>query len=143
MAHGALTVVSAGVIWAAEKCLRATKNAKSFSSMALLAMATRPRRRDHLGRAAERHPPDFRRRNDSLTMSYTTYDSAMMAIIGSTLGHLVLLAFLGLGLSIRSARGAITGERWYQARLVRYFWVWVAISAAVSTFITTTVTSVH
>ena len=26
--------------------------------------------------------------NDSQTMSYTTYDSAMMAIIASTLGHL-------------------------------------------------------
>ena len=88
-------------------------------------------------------PQVFVGANDSITMSYTTYDSAMMAIIGSTLGHLVLLAFLGLGLAIRSARGVINGDKWYQVRLVRYFWVWVAISAIVSTLITTTINTVH
>ncbi len=81
--------------------------------------------------------------NDSITMSYTTYDSAIMAIIASTLGHLVILAFLGLGLAIRSARGVISGDRWYQVRLVRYFWVWVAISSIVVTLITTTINTVH
>jgi hypothetical protein len=81
--------------------------------------------------------------NDSLTMSYTTYDSAMMAILASTIFHLAVLSFLGLGLAIRSARGAVNGDRWYQVRLVRFFWVWVAVSSVVSTLITTTITSVH
>jgi hypothetical protein len=40
-------------------------------------------------------------------------------------------------------RGAISGDKWYQVRLVRFFWVWVAISAVVSTLITTTITTVH
>ena len=72
-------------------------------------------------------------------MSYTTYDSAMMAISVRRSDTSSILAFLGLGLSIRSARGVINGDRWYQARLVRFFWVWVAISAVVSTLITTTI----
>ena len=35
----------------------------------------------------------------------------------------------------------INGDKWYQVRLVRFFWVWVAISAVVSTLITTTITT--
>lgn len=139
----ALTVVSAGVLWMAEKGLRATKNRKAFSSMALLATLIT------LGGIAVSAillsdiPQIFVAINDSNTMSYTTYDSAMMAILGSTLGHLALLAFLGTGLAIRASRGVINGDKWYQVRLVRFFWVWVAISAVVSTLITTTITTVH
>ena len=88
-------------------------------------------------------PQIFLEVNDSLTLSYTTYDSAMMAIISSTIFHLAVLAFLGLGLAIRSARGVVSGDRWYQVRLVRMFWVWVAISSVVATLITTTITKVH
>jgi heme/copper-type cytochrome/quinol oxidase subunit 3 len=138
-----LTVVSAGVLWVGEKSLRATKNAKAFSSMAILATLIT------LGGIAvaaillKDIPQIFVTVNDSNTMSYTTYDSAMMAILGSTIGHLAILVFLGLGLSIRSARGVISGDKWYQVRLVRFFWVWVAISAVVSTLITTTITTVH
>lgn len=139
----ALTVVSAGVIWQAERTLRATKNAKGFSSMALVAMVIALAGVVVSAVLLHDIPQVFVAANDSLTMSYTAYDSAMMAIVGSTLAHLVILAFLGLGLAIRSARGAITGDKWYQARLVRFFWVWVAISSVVSTLITTTITSVH
>ncbi|MGA7833968.1 MAG: hypothetical protein WCA31_02050 [Acidimicrobiales bacterium] len=138
-----LTVVSAGVLWVGEKGLRATKNAKAFSSMALLAMAISLVGIVIAAILLKDLPQIFVGINDSNTMSYTTYDSAMMAILGSTIGHLAILAFLGLGLSIRSARGVINGDRWYQVRLVRFFWVWVAISAVVSTLITTTITKVH
>jgi heme/copper-type cytochrome/quinol oxidase subunit 3 len=138
-----LTVVSAGVLWLGEKGLRATKNVKAFSSMALLAMAITLVGIVVAAFLLKDIPQIFVGINDSNTMSYTTYDSAMMAILGSTIGHLVILAFLGLGLSIRSARGVISGDKWYQVRLVRFFWVWVAISAVVSTLITTTVTTVH
>jgi heme/copper-type cytochrome/quinol oxidase subunit 3 len=138
----AITAVSAGVLWLGEKSLRATKNAKAFSSTALLAMLL-----TFAGMAVgavllSDLPQIFVQINDSIVMNYTTYDSAMMAILGSTIVHLGLLAFLALGLAIRSARGAITGDKWYQVRLVRFFWVWVAISSVVVTLITTTITKV-
>jgi hypothetical protein len=139
----AITVVSAAVLWFGEKGLRATKNAKAFSPFAVVAMLLTLAGVVVCAIQLSDIPQIFVGNNDSITMSYTTYDSAMMAIIGSTLGHLVLLAFLGLGLAIRSARGVINGDKWYQVRLVRYFWVWVAISAIVSTLITTTINTVH
>jgi heme/copper-type cytochrome/quinol oxidase subunit 3 len=139
----ALTVVSAGILWMGEKGLRATKNAKAFSSMALLATIISLGGIVIAAILLKDIPQIFVSVNDSNTMSYTTYDSAMMAILGSTIGHLAILAFLGLGLTIRSARGVVSGDRWHQVRLVRFFWVWVAISAVVSTLITTTITSVH
>jgi heme/copper-type cytochrome/quinol oxidase subunit 3 len=138
-----LTVISAAVLWFGEKGLRATKNAKAFSPMAVVAMLLTLAGVVVCAIQLKDIPQIFVPANDSITMSYTTYDSAMMAIIGSTLGHLVLLAFLGLGLAIRSARGVISGDKWYQVRLVRYFWVWVAASAVVSTLITTTINTVH
>jgi len=138
-----ITVASAAVLWLGEKGLRATKNAKAFSPMALVAMVLALAGVAIAAVQLSDIPQVFVAVNDSITMSYTTYDSAIMAIIASTLGHLVILAFLGLGLAIRSARGVISGDRWYQVRLVRYFWVWVAISSVVVTLITTTVNKVH
>jgi heme/copper-type cytochrome/quinol oxidase subunit 3 len=139
----ALTVVCAGFVWSGERTLRATKNAKSLVPMAVIAVIVA------LGgvvvSAIQLHdiPQVFVALNDSVTMSYTAYDSAMMAIIGSALIHLVVLAFLGVGLAIRAARGRITGENWFQAHLVRLYFVWVAISAVVVTLITTTINTVH
>jgi heme/copper-type cytochrome/quinol oxidase subunit 3 len=139
----AITIVSAAVLWFGEKGLRATKNAKAFSPMALFAAVLALAGVAFAAVQLSDIPQIFVAVNDSLTMSYTTYDSAIMAIIASTLGHLVILAFLGLGLAVRSARGVVNGDRWYQVRLVRYFWVWVAISSVVVTLITTTINTVH
>jgi heme/copper-type cytochrome/quinol oxidase subunit 3 len=139
----ALTVVSAGVLWMGEKGLRANKNAKSFSATALVAALIPLVGIVVAAILLGDLPQIFVQINDSITMSYTTYDSAMMAILASTIFHLAILTFLGLGLSIRAARGVVSGDRWYQVRLVRYFWVWVAISSVVGTLITTTITSVH
>jgi heme/copper-type cytochrome/quinol oxidase subunit 3 len=139
----AVTVISAGVLWAGEKALRSNKNAKSFSATAVVAALIALVGIIVAAVLLSDLPQIFVGINDSNTMSYTTYDSAMMAILASTLFHLAVLAFLGLGLAIRSARGLVTGDRWYQVRLVRFFWVWVAISSVVATAITTTITSVH
>jgi heme/copper-type cytochrome/quinol oxidase subunit 3 len=139
----AVTVISAGVLWMGEKNLRANKNAKSFSATALVAALIPIVGIIVAAVLLGDLPQIFVQINDSQTMSYTTYDSAMMAILSSTIFHLAILAFLGLGLSIRSARGVVNGDRWYQVRLVRYFWVWVAVSSVVATLITTTITSVH
>ena len=55
----------------------------------------------------------------------------------------MLLVFLGVGLTLRSIRGAINVENWYQSRLVRMFWVWVAISAIAVSALTTTINTIH
>jgi len=135
--------VSAGILWFGEKGLRTNKNAKSFSGMAIVATLIALVGIVFSAVLLADLPQIFLEVNDSLTLSYTTYDSAMMAIISSTIFHLAVLAFLGLGLAIRSARGVVSGDRWYQVRLVRMFWVWVAISSVVATLITTTITKVH
>ncbi len=139
----ALTVVAAGIIWMAEKNLRATKSTKGFASMAYLATAVAL-----VGvviSAIQLHsiPQVFVALNDSVTMSYTTYDSSMLALVGSAGFHLLALAFLGLGIGIRAMRGAVSGEKWFHVHLVRLYFVWVAVSAVVVTLITTTINTVH
>jgi heme/copper-type cytochrome/quinol oxidase subunit 3 len=138
-----LTVLSAAIVWAAEKGLRKSQNAKAFSSLSwvavlvtIVAIALTIKQLQHI-------PSVFVAVNDSQTMSYTAYDSTMMVIIGSALIHLFLLAFLGVGLAIRSARGVINGTKWFQARLVRLFWVWVAVSAVIVSAVTTTINTIH
>jgi len=138
-----LTLVSGLVVWAAEKGLRATKNAKTFSSLAWVATALVVVTMFFTLKQLHSIPAIFVAINDSQTMSYTAYASTMMVIIGSGLVHLAILAFLGVGLAIRSARGAITGDKWFQARLVRLFWVWVGISGIIASAVTTTINTIH
>jgi len=135
----AIVVVSAAIIWAAERGLRASKNAKSYSTLAAVATIVTVLAIIFSIVQLRHIPQIYVAVNDSQTMSYTAYDSAMMVIIGSGILHLFILAFLGLGLTIRSARGVINGDKWYQARLVRMFWVWVAISAVIGSLVTTTI----
>ena len=138
-----LAIVAAGFIWLGERGLRATKNAKAFSGMAALATIV-VLVAIVVSIIQLRHIPEiFVAQNDSQGMAYTAYDSAMMIVIGSALFHLCVLAFLGLGVWIRSARGVLNGERWYQARLVRYFFVWIAISSVVLSAVTTTINVKH
>lgn len=139
----AVTVVSAAIVWIAERGLRASKNAKAFATTSLVATIV-------VIVAAVmsviqlRHLPEiFQAHNDSQIMGYTAYSSAMMALIGSALVHLIIVAFLGIGLFLRGLRGVINGENWYQARLVRMFWVWVAVSAVIVSALTTTVNTIH
>jgi heme/copper-type cytochrome/quinol oxidase subunit 3 len=138
-----VTVVSAGIVWQAERALRATKNAKSYSTMAAIATVV-TLVAIVLTIIQLRHIPEvFVATNDSQGMAYTAYDSAFLAIAGSGLVHLVILTFLGLGLTIRSSKGVINGEHWFQARLVRFFWVWVAASSVVVAAVTTTINTIH
>jgi heme/copper-type cytochrome/quinol oxidase subunit 3 len=138
-----VTVVSAGILWGAERRLRQTRDAKGFTSMAglttlvaLLAIV--------LTIIQLRQIPEiFQTFNDSAYMAYTGYDSAIMLLEGSALVHLCILGFLGLGLTIRTSRGAISGEKWYQVRLVRMFWVWVAVSSVITTLVVTTINTIH
>lgn len=138
-----ITVLSAAIVWMAEKNLRTSKNTKTYSAMAWLAVAVTVVGAAYMLKQLHSIPAIFSAINDSHTMSYTAYDSTMMLLIGSGLVHLVLLAFLGVGLALRSSRGVLNGDKWYQARLVRMFWVWVAISAVVGSAVTTTINTIH
>lgn len=134
-----IAIVSALLIWAAERVLRSSKNAKSYSSLAALgtvvvfmAFLLSIKQAQHL-------PQVYQSVNDSQVMAYSTYSSCMMMIIGNGAIHYALLTFLGLGLTIRSARGVINGDKWYQARLVRLFWVWTAVSGVAFSLLTSTI----
>jgi heme/copper-type cytochrome/quinol oxidase subunit 3 len=138
-----LTVLSALIIWGAEKALRSSKNAKNYSMTCWVAVLVTVVAIVLSFKQLQSIPQIYVAVNDSQTMSYTTYDSSMMVIVGSAVVHLFLLAFLGVGLAIRSARGVINGDKWYQARLVRLFWVWVGVSAIVVSATTTFINVVH
>jgi heme/copper-type cytochrome/quinol oxidase subunit 3 len=138
-----VTVVSAGVIWQAERALRATKNAKAYSTMAAVATVIALVAIVLAIIQLRQIPEVMVNANDTQGMAYTAYDSAFLVLAGSGLFHLVVLTFLGLGLTIRSSKGVINGERWYQARLVRFFWVWIAASSIVVAAVTTTINTIH
>ena len=138
-----VTVLSALVMWFAEHKLRVGKNTRAFAfwsfvaTLVVLAAFV-------VSVIQLRHIPQiFVAHNDSQLMAYTTYDSAMMAIIAIAAAHYVVLAFLGLGLTIRGSRGVVNAQNWYHSRLIRIFWVWVAISAVITSLLTTTINTIH
>jgi len=59
------------------------------------------------------------------------YASTYEFFMGSTLAHLILLAFIGLGLWIRASKGRYSGATWYRVRLIRFFAVWIALSTVI------------
>ncbi len=138
-----VTVVSAAVVWQAERALRKTRNAKAFSTMAAFATVITVVAIVLTIIQLRSIPEVFVATNDSQGMAYTAYDSAFLALAGSGLFHLMILAFLGLGLTIRSSKGLINGDRWYQARLVRFFWVWIASSSVIVTLVVTSINTIH
>ena len=68
-------------------------------------------------------------------LPFTTIDGAYAStyefFMGSTLAHLILLAFIGLGLWIRASKGRYSGATWYRVRLIRFFAVWIALSTVI------------
>ena len=68
-------------------------------------------------------------------LPFTTIDGAYAStyefFMGSTLAHLILLAFVGAGLAVRAGKGRYEGRTWYRVRLIRFFAVWIAISTVV------------
>jgi heme/copper-type cytochrome/quinol oxidase subunit 3 len=138
-----ITVVSAAIVWQAERALRSTKNVKAFTSTAAIATAVAVVAIVFTIVQLRSIPEVFIASNDTQGMTYTAYDSVFLAIAGSGLIHLIILTFLGLGLTIRSSKGLITGERWFQARLVRMFWVWIAVSSVIVAAVTTTINTIH
>ena len=68
-------------------------------------------------------------------LPFTTIDGAYAStyefFMGSTLAHLILMAFVGTGLWIRAGKGRYQGGTWYRVRLIRFFAVWIAVSTTV------------
>ena len=66
---------------------------------------------------------------------FTTIDGAYAStyefFMGSTLAHLILVAFITLGLWIRASKGRYEGQTWYRVRIIRFFAVWVAVSTVI------------
>lgn len=69
------------------------------------------------------------------SLPFTTIDgayaSAFEFFMGSTLAHLLLLSFIGLGVLNRARLGRYEGRSFYHLRLVRMFAVWIAASVCV------------
>ena len=138
-----LTIAGAAIVWLGEKGLRTAKNAKSMASLSWLAAIVTIVAVVFSIIQLRHIPPIFVANNDSQVMAYTAYESTMMVIIGSALVHLAILAVLAVGLAVRASRGVLTGENWYHARLVRMFWVWVAVSGVITSLVTTTLNTIH
>jgi len=66
-----------------------------------------------------------------------TYATTFIFFMGSTLVHLAILAFIGLGVWNRARLGHYDDGQWYRTRLVRMFAVWIAISICVLTVVST------
>jgi heme/copper-type cytochrome/quinol oxidase subunit 3 len=60
-----------------------------------------------------------------------TYASTFEFFMGSTLAHLLLLAFIVAGLWARARRGLYDGGHWYQVRIIRIFAAWLATSTCI------------
>jgi hypothetical protein len=64
-----------------------------------------------------------------------TYASSYLFFMGSTLAHLTLLTFIVVGLWSRARVGRYDDGKWHQVRLIRMFAVWIALSAAILTLV--------
>jgi heme/copper-type cytochrome/quinol oxidase subunit 3 len=60
-----------------------------------------------------------------------TYASTFEFLMGSTLAHLSLLAFIVLGLWNRARRGRYDDGHWYQTKVIRIFAVWCATATCI------------
>jgi hypothetical protein len=67
-----------------------------------------------------------------------TYASTFEFFMGSTLAHMLLLAFIVTGLWARARRGLYDGGRWYQIRIIRVFATWLAVSTTILAIVMST-----
>jgi hypothetical protein len=119
---GVLAVVAAGFVWVAEVNAKNGKGKRSVAGAAGIALA-------FMLAAVAFQIYQFQ------VLPFTTIDGAYAStyefFMGSTLAHLILLAFLGMGLWIRAGKGRYEGKTWYRVRIIRFFAVWIAISTVV------------
>jgi heme/copper-type cytochrome/quinol oxidase subunit 3 len=135
-------VVSAAVFWFGEAQLRATEGGrKAFVTLSTLAGLVAVAFIVLSILQLRQVPQYWRVEHDSSLWIYTTYGSCMLALGVSAVIHALILAFLAFGSATRAAVGVIGHDRWFQVRLIRYFWVWVALSTVILTAVVTTLNS--
>jgi heme/copper-type cytochrome/quinol oxidase subunit 3 len=71
----------------------------------------------------------------------SAYASSLYVFAGANLFHILLTAFLGLGMWNRSRRRIYSGESNWQVHVVGLWWTWVAFAAIAVSFTTSFVAS--
>lgn len=71
----------------------------------------------------------------------SAYSSCMYVIAGANLFHILLTAFLGLGMWNRSRRHIYSADSNWQVHVVGLWWTWIALAAIGVSFATSFVTS--
>jgi heme/copper-type cytochrome/quinol oxidase subunit 3 len=132
----AVAVVSAALFWVAEKQIQAKKSG-SFTPLVALSGVIAIAFGALAWVQVYRIPQIWTSNNDSELFVHSAYGSTMIALGASTIIHAFILVVLGIGLMIRHSRGVVSHERWHQVRLVRFFWVWVAVSIVATAAVTT------
>ena len=70
------------------------------------------------------------------TIKNGTYASTMFALAGANIFHLGLTIFLGIGIVNRIRMGRYSQDDHGHVREVTYWWIWVAVASAVTSFAT-------
>lgn len=70
------------------------------------------------------------------TIKNGTYASTMFALAGANIFHLGLTIFLGIGIVNRIRMGRYSQDDHGHVREVTYWWIWVAVASAVTSFTT-------
>lgn len=70
------------------------------------------------------------------TLSNGTYACTMFALAGANVFHLGLTIFLGIGIVNRIRQGRYSQGDHGHVREVTYWWIWVAVASAITTYAT-------
>ena len=67
----------------------------------------------------------------------SAYSSCMVALAGANFFHLILTAFISVGMVVRARKGLYRDPAAWQPRIARLWWAWVLVSALVVGLMTT------
>jgi heme/copper-type cytochrome/quinol oxidase subunit 3 len=124
VAIAALLVVAALVIWSVERSARRGEKRAVVSGLAGLAALIL------LGAIAL---GCYQFGTTPFTTIQGTYASTYLFFMGSTLAHMILLGFIGIGVWNRARIGKFDNGQWHHVRLFRIFAIWIALSAVILT----------
>jgi heme/copper-type cytochrome/quinol oxidase subunit 3 len=77
----------------------------------------------------------------SFGAGHSAYASCIYVLGGANIFHLLLTAFLGLGVLNRGRLGRYAADNDWQVRIIGIWWTWIAVAAVVTAFTTSFVTS--
>jgi heme/copper-type cytochrome/quinol oxidase subunit 3 len=73
----------------------------------------------------------------NVSVGENSYASCLMVLSGAHVFHLLITLVLGVGIWIRARREPLAGGDGWHARMVSYWWYWVAFSAVLVALTTT------